>query len=68
VTLTDEERAGYANYRGERDVVRAAGQEEKKDEKPPFVDRVLQKAVDYLKGEIEKEGAAAPALPEGRDA
>ncbi len=68
VTLTDEERAAYMNYRGERDVVRAAGQEEKKDDKPPFVDRVMQKAVDYLKGEIEKEGAAAPALPVGRDA
>ena len=56
-------------YRGERDVVRGAQKEEKKDDKkPPFVDRVLQKAVDYLKGEIEKEGAAAPVAPEGRDA
>ncbi len=69
VPLTDAERADYMNYRGERDVVRGAQKEEKKDDKkPPFVDRVLQKAVDYLKGEIEKEGAAAPAAPEGRDA
>ena len=69
VPLTDEERAAYMNYRGERDVVRGAAKDEKKDEKkPPFVDSVLQKAVDYLKGAIEKEGAAAPAPPEGRDA
>jgi carboxyl-terminal processing protease len=68
VSLTDEERAAYMAYRGERDVVRGAQKEEKKNDKPPFVDRVLRKAVDDLKGEIEKEGAAAPAASEGRDA
>ena len=45
--------------------------EDDKDKKPPFVDRVLQKAVDHLKGEIEKKAAAAAgcrrkgATPEG---
>ena len=71
VPLTDEERADYMRYRSERDVVRGPQPEEKKDDKDkksPFVDRVMQKAVDYLKGEIEKEGAAAPAPPQGRDA
>jgi carboxyl-terminal processing protease len=67
VTLTDEDRAAYMNWRSERDVVRGPNKDEKKDDKP-FVDPVLRKAVDYLKGEIEKEGAAAPAAPAGRDA
>ena len=57
VTLTDEDRAAYMNG-AERDVVRGPNKDEKKDDKP-FVDPVLRKAVDYLKGEIEKEGAAA---------
>jgi carboxyl-terminal processing protease len=67
--MTDEERADYMIYRGDRDVVRGEPKPEKKDDKkPPFVDRVLQKALDHLKGQIEKAGAAAPAAPQGRDA
>jgi carboxyl-terminal processing protease len=69
VPLKDEERLEYMIYRSERDVVRIkpkAITPLKKDgkEKKPFVDRVLEKAVDQLKKEIDKSGAAA-ALPQG---
>jgi carboxyl-terminal processing protease len=68
VPLTDEERLEYMLYRTERDIIRSKSKSEektKKDGKPrkPFVDRVLQKAVDYLKKEIHKTAAAA--LPIG---
>jgi len=33
-------------------------------EEKPFEDRVLQKALEYLRGEVQKVGAAAPTLPE----
>lgn len=71
VPLTDVERMEYLVYRGDRDIVRAAKKDEVKDDKdkkPPFVDRVLQKAVDHLKTQIEKAGAAVEAPPQGRDA
>ena len=68
VKLNDEERLEYMLNRSERDVVhgkpgapapapkpRPEGAKEKK----PFEDRVLQKAVDYLKGQI-KAGARVP--------
>jgi carboxyl-terminal processing protease len=58
VKLTDEDRVEYAKYRIDRDIVR----NKKKPEDPkkePFKDRVLEKAVDYLKGELEKLGADA---------
>jgi hypothetical protein len=69
VPMTDEERLDYMLYRTERDVVRnknkAPGGAERnpggKDAKPkkPFTDRVLEKAVEYLKHEIDKGAAAA---------
>jgi hypothetical protein len=65
VKLKDEERLEYMAYRNERDVVRNKKKvsEDKKDEKkPPFKDRVLEKAVEYLKGEIDKLGAGANVL------
>jgi carboxyl-terminal processing protease len=75
VPMKDDERLEYLIYRNERDVVRGknppAKPEEKKDEKKdgdkkdkkPFEDRVLQKALEHLRGEIKKVGAL-PAAPE----
>jgi hypothetical protein len=70
VPMTDEERLEYMLYRSDRDVVRnkpkpVAKQPEKKDGKPkkPFTDRVLEKAVDHLKKEIDKGAAAALPVP-----
>ena len=75
VPMKDMERYEYLVYRSDRDVVRAGKKEEKKepvkgekDKKPPFVDRVLQKAVERVKGQIEKAAAEAAAPAEGRDA
>ncbi|HZY88062.1 MAG TPA: S41 family peptidase, partial [Gemmataceae bacterium] len=65
VPMKDEERLEYMLYRSDRDVVRLkpkpeAKAPETKDAKPkkPFTDRVLEKAVEHLKKEIDK-GAAA---------
>jgi carboxyl-terminal processing protease len=61
VKLTDEERFQFLLARRRRDVVHgkpgAAQREEKKDEKtaPPFVDKVLDKALDYIRGEMDKQ-------------
>jgi len=64
VPMNDEERLEYMIYRSERDIVRAkpkADDVRKKDgkDRKPFVDRVLEKAVEHLKKEIDKGGAAA---------
>jgi carboxyl-terminal processing protease len=64
VPMKDEERLEYMMYRSDRDIVREKSkpaQTDKKDgkEKKPFVDRVLEKAVEHLKKEIDKAGAAA---------
>jgi carboxyl-terminal processing protease len=69
VPMNDEERLDYMIYRSDRDVVRVKAKEaakDKKDGKPkkPFVDRVLNKAVEHLKKEIHK-GEAAALLPRG---
>jgi carboxyl-terminal processing protease len=71
VPMKDEERVEYLLYRSDRDIVRTKprpADKEKKDGKgkKPFVDRVLQKAVDHLKEEIQKDRAAV--RPEGRNA
>ncbi len=73
VKLTDEERLEFMKNRRDRDIVRKPGQEPPKDKdkekdkdkkKEPFKDRVLEKAVDYLKGELKKNAqGAAPANP-----
>ncbi len=91
VKLTPEERADYYKYRRERDIVRRPGEDAKppekepeaKDEKDsgkkktPFTDRVLDKALDYIRGELAKQGngqaqpgaqAPAPPLPPVRRA
>jgi carboxyl-terminal processing protease len=70
VKMKDGERLEYMVYRNERDVVRTRPKPrpnaKDKDGKPkkPFVDRVLQKALEHLKKEIAK----GVALPEKRDA
>jgi carboxyl-terminal processing protease len=70
VPMNDEERLEYMTYRLDRDIVRTKAKPEepkKKDGKPkkPFVDRVLQKAMEHLKHEINKAGGAAALLPAG---
>jgi carboxyl-terminal processing protease len=71
VKLPDEERLEYYKWRRDRDIIRKAGQAppkakegEKKESKAkaPFKDRVLEKALDYLRGAIQKAGNA-PAAP-----
>ncbi len=73
VPMKDTERYEYLVYRSDRDIVREGNKEEKKEpvkddkeKKTPFVDRVLQKAVERVKGQIEKASAARPSP--GRDA
>jgi carboxyl-terminal processing protease len=69
VPQTDEERLKYMLYRNQRDVVRnkPKAEDPQKKEKP-YVDRVLEKAREYLEKEIDKNGpqqdAVAPMLPE----
>ncbi|MBV9125393.1 MAG: S41 family peptidase [Planctomycetes bacterium] len=71
VTLTDEERLGYLIYRRDRDIVLGKDTPKppdhpnpaqgKKDKAPkPFVDKVLEKALEHLREEIKKVQAAAP--------
>lgn len=57
VNLTDEERRAYLVWRADRDVIRAKPKaiDKGKDEKP-FTDRVLEKALEHLRKEIEKRG------------
>ncbi len=74
MVLKDEERVGYQVYRRERDVVHgkpgtpppAPKTSEKEKDKKPFEDRVLQKALEYLREEAKKVGAAR-ALTEMAD-
>ncbi|HTU21898.1 MAG TPA: S41 family peptidase, partial [Gemmataceae bacterium] len=67
VPMNDEERLEYLVYRADRDIVRVKDKPKKKDgkDKKPFVDRVMEKAVEHLKKEIKKVGAAAVPLPMG---
>jgi hypothetical protein len=58
--MNDEERFKYLIYRNNRDLPVEA--QVKDDDKEPFKDRVLEKAVEHLKKEIEKVGAAAEIL------
>jgi carboxyl-terminal processing protease len=77
VPMKDEERIGYVIYRRERDIIHGKPNgaepppkpkvDKNGKEKKPFVDRVLQKAVEHLRGVIDKQqpaGARAPALPD----
>jgi carboxyl-terminal processing protease len=55
VKLTDQERLDYLIYRNERDVVRKdkIQRPERKDDKP-FVDRVLEKALEHVRGRLDQ--------------
>jgi carboxyl-terminal processing protease len=68
VELKDKERLEYMVYRSDRDIVREKPKPPNKEKdgkaKPPFEDRVLNKALDYLRKEISK----VPAAPVKRDA
>ncbi|HEX4592148.1 MAG TPA: S41 family peptidase [Gemmataceae bacterium] len=62
VKLTDEERYQFLVARRKRDVIHgkpgAAPPEDKKDGKtPPFVDKMLDRALEYLRGELGKNKA-----------
>lgn len=74
VKLTDKERIGYNKYRRERDVVRKPGATSELDQRwmlvpwnievlrpEPYKDRVLDKALEHLRGKIGQVGVA-PAL------
>ncbi len=65
VVLTPEERVKYYKWRRIRDIVRKKDQPLKIDESEKveagFKDRVLDKAHEYLVGELQKRGQAQPA-------
>ena len=74
VKLTDEERIDYFKWRRDRDILRQPGQEPKpaaqKDkngkEKKELHDKVMDKALEYIRGELAKKNGQgqAPRLPE----
>ena len=64
IKLADEERIEYATYRRDRDIVQGkpgsnppAKPKAEKEDKPkkPFVDRVLEKALEHLRAEVNKK-------------
>jgi len=59
-SVADEEQLEHRLWRDDRDVVRNKRKPE--DEKKSPKDRVLQKGLEYLKGEIDKLGADANLL------
>jgi carboxyl-terminal processing protease len=77
VKLSDEERLEYYKDRRDKDIIRRPGQAAKPPEKTdkadkkkePFKDRVLEKALEYIRGALkkdDKQGAHAPAPPQPR--
>jgi carboxyl-terminal processing protease len=75
VTLKDDERLAYLIYRRDRDVVQGKGGKpklvtpeksaDKDKEKKPFEDRVLNKALEHLRGQLKKVGALRAATEVG---
>ena len=69
VKLTDEERREYYKWRRERDILRRPGQEVKlpaegdNKGKKEFRDRVVDKALEYLRAEIAKDGQRDAQAP-----
>jgi len=68
IKMDEEERYDYLVYRRDRDIVRDKGgalPEKPKTgkEKKPFVDRTLNKALEYMRDQVKKV-SAAPTLPE----
>jgi carboxyl-terminal processing protease len=74
ISMKDEERLDYMIYRRDRDIVQGKPgaklppkpKVDKDKEKKPFVDRSLEKALEYLRGEVRKVGQL-PILPEVAD-
>jgi carboxyl-terminal processing protease len=67
IPLKDEDRLNYMIYRSDRDVIRAKKDksddgDKKDDKKKPFVDKVLERAVEHIKQEINKKNAALELL------
>jgi carboxyl-terminal processing protease len=50
IAMTDAERLDYLRYKRNKDIIRKT----QKDPEKPFTDRALEKAVEYLKGELGK--------------
>jgi len=63
VALKDEERLEFLMDRSERDIIRDKKNTEAKPGKKPYVDKVLQKAIEYINGKAEK--AMADGLTQG---
>jgi carboxyl-terminal processing protease len=69
IKLTDEERVEYFQWRRDRDILRRPGEEGKKPvdgekkEKKEFRDKVMDKAVEYLRAEINKKGQREAQAP-----
>jgi carboxyl-terminal processing protease len=63
ITLDDQERLAYFDHRRERDVVpgkkppRARAANDTNKPKTPYVDRILDKAMDYMRGQLQKKAA-----------
>jgi carboxyl-terminal processing protease len=51
IAMKDDERLDYLRYRRAKDVIR---RDKPKEPEKPFVDRALDKAVEYVKGELAK--------------
>jgi carboxyl-terminal processing protease len=70
IDMKDEERLQYVIYRRDRDIVHGKPgtqpppkpKTEKDKDKKPFEDRVLKKALEYLRGKIKEIGKAPDAL------
>ena len=52
ITMTDAERLDYLRYKRNKDIVR---KDKPKEPDKPFVDKALDKAVEYLKAELAKQ-------------
>jgi carboxyl-terminal processing protease len=65
VKLTDDERADYFRWRRDRDILRRPGETVKEPDKKlqDFRDKVLDKAVEYMKAEIAKKGQRDAQAP-----
>ena len=69
--MSAEERVEFIRWRNERDIVREGKHgskkvEEKGKEKKPFVDQVLEKALDHLRAKVRKAGRDVPLHQQGR--
>jgi carboxyl-terminal processing protease len=71
VWLSDEERYQYQVYRYKRDIVKgkpnggaAEAARDNDEAAEPFTDRVLERALDYMRGELKKPRAAS-GIPRG---